>query len=252
MTDYTDTELMISRAAKELDDGDRTLVGVGVPNLACNLAKRRHAPDLEMVYESGTIDSNPSKLPLSIGDPVLATNAKSVVPMMTGFENYLQSGKIDVGFLGGAQIDRFGNINSTVIGDYDDPTVRLPGSGGACEIASHARRTIIITPHRERRFPPEVDFVTSPGYIDGGTSREELGLRGGPEAVITDQAVMRFDDDGEMYVHSIHPDGTRERVQDSTGWELQFADEVSETTPPSDEEVDLIRTELDPDGIYTG
>lgn len=132
-----------------------------------------------MIYESGTIDSNPSRLPLSIGDPVLATNAKSIVPMIQGFGYYLQAGRIDVGFLSGAQIDRYGNINSTVIGEYDDPTVRLPGSGGACEIASNTERTIIIAPHSRRRFPEEVDFVTSPGYIDGGTSREELGLRGG-------------------------------------------------------------------------
>lgn len=157
MTDYTDTELMISRAAQELQNDDTTLVGVGIPNLACNLAKRTHAPDLEMINESGTIDSNPSKLPLSIGDPVLASNAKSIVPIVQCFGYYLQAGRIDVGFLSGAQIDRYGNINSTVIGDYEDPKVRLPGSGGACEIASNTHRTIIITPHVKRRFPEEVD-----------------------------------------------------------------------------------------------
>ena len=200
MTEYTDTELMISRSAQELENDDTVLVGVGVPNLACNLAKRTGTPDLEMIYESGTIDSNPSKLPLSIGDPVLATNAGSIVPMTQGFGNYLQAGRIDVGFLGGAQIDRRGNINSTVIGDYDDPKVRLPGSGGACEIASNTHRTIIIAPHQKRRFPEEVDFVTSPGYANGREGRRELGLRGGPEAVITDKAVMRFDESGEMYV----------------------------------------------------
>lgn len=252
MTDYTDTELMISRAAKELNDGDRTLVGVGIPNLACNLAKRMHAPELEMVYESGTIDSDPSSLPLSIGDPVLATNAKSVVPMMTGFEYYLQSGRIDVGFLGGAQIDRFGNINSTVIGEYEDPTVRLPGSGGACEIASHAERTIIITPHQERRFPEEVDFITSPGYLGGREERESLGLSGGPEAVITDKAVMQFDENGEMYVTSIHPGGSKDAVQEATGWDLQFSDEIEKTRTPSEMEINLIRDVLDPDGVYTG
>lgn len=243
---------MISRASKELQNGDRTLVGVGVPNLACNLAKRMHAPDLVMVYESGTIDSNPSKLPLSIGDPVLASNALSVVPMMKGFEYFLQSGRIDVGFLGGAQIDKFGNINSTVIGDYEDPTVRLPGSGGACEIASHAKRTLIITPHQQRRFPSKVDFVTSPGYLGGREEREQLGLRGGPEAVITDKAVMRFDERGEMYVDSIHSTSSRTDVQEATGWSLKFSEEVSETEPPSDRELDVIRNELDPDGIYTG
>jgi len=251
MSDYTDTELMITRAAQELQNDDTTLVGVGIPNLACNLAKQTHAPDLEMVYESGTIDSNPSKLPLSIGDPVLATDAQSIVPMIQGFGYYLQAGRIDVGFLGGAQIDRYGNINSTVIGDYDDPKVRLPGSGGACEIASNTHRTIIITPHTKRRFPEEVDFVTSPGYIDGETTREELGLRGGPDAVITDKAVMRFDDDGEMYLDSVHPGVTEDAVQEATGWNLQFGPDIVETEPPGEEEIDLIRNELDPDGVYT-
>jgi glutaconate CoA-transferase subunit B len=251
MTEYTDTELMVTRAAKELEDGDTTLVGVGVPNLACNLAKQTHAPNLEMIYESGTIDSNPSKLPLSIGDPVLATNAQSIVPMVQSFGYYLQSGRIDVGFLGGAQIDKYGNINSTVIGDYDDPKVRLPGSGGACEIASNTHRTIVITPHTSRRFPEEVDFVTSPGYIDGGTSREDLGLRGGPEAVITDKAVLGFEEDGEMYVESLHPNVSREDVVDATGWDVKFAAELEKTEPPTDDEIALIRNDLDPDGVYT-
>lgn len=252
MSDYTDTELMVARAAAELADGDTVLVGVGVPNLACNLAKRTHAPDLQMLYESGVVGSNPSSLPLSIGDPVLATGAHSVLPMQTGFSRYLQAGRVDVGFLGGAQIDKYGNINSTVIGDYDDPTVRLPGSGGACEIASNARRTLIITPHRERRFPAEVDFVTSPGYVGGREGRRKLGLRGGPEAVITDKAVLRFDDAGELYVETIHPSADREAVQNATGWNLGFADEVGETDPPSAETLRIIREDLDPDGVYTG
>jgi glutaconate CoA-transferase subunit B len=252
MVEYTDTELMIARAANELENGDTTLVGVGVPNIACNLAKRTHAPELEMVYESGTIDSNPSSLPLSIGDPVLASNAKSVVPMVQSFGNYLQAGRIDVGFLGGAQIDKRGNINSTVIGDYDDPDVRLPGSGGACEIASNTERTIIITPHSERRFPEEVDFVTSPGYVGGRENRRELGLRGGPDAVITDKGVMRFDDAGEMYLTSVHPGSSEAAVQDATGWDLEIADDLDTTAPPTADEVTLIREELDPDGVYTG
>jgi len=251
-SDYTDTELMVTIAARELADGESVLVGVGVPNLACNLAKRTHAPDLRMFYESGTIDSNPRSLPLSIGDPVLASGAAGLVPMYEGFSKYLQAGRIDVGFLGGAQIDKYGNINSTVIGEYDDPKVRLPGSGGACEIASNSHRTLVITQHQKRRFPEEVDFVTSPGYLDGDTSREELGLRGGPEAVITDLAVMRFDDDGEMYVESLHPGVSREDVQAATGWELSFADETGTTETPTTEEIRLLREELDPDGLYIG
>lgn len=251
MSEYTDTELMVARAAGELDDGDTVLVGVGIPNLACNLAKRTHAPDLEMLYESGVVGSNPSSLPLSIGDPVLATGARSIVSMQAGFSRYLQAGRIDVGFLGGAQIDKHGNINSTVIGDYDDPTVRLPGSGGACEIASNAGRTLIITPHSERRFPEEVDFVTSPGYVGGREGRREMGLQGGPEAVITDKAVMRFDEVGELYVETIHPSADREAVQAATGWDLAFADGVGETSTPTEKSLRIIREELDPDGVYT-
>jgi glutaconate CoA-transferase subunit B len=252
MTDYTDTELMITRAAQELENDDTVLVGVGVPNLACNFAKQTHAPDLEMAYESGTIGSDPSSLPLSIGDPVLATGARSVVPMVKGFGYYLQAGRIDVGFLGGAQIDRRGNVNSTVIGDYDDPKVRLPGSGGACEIASNSHRTILITPHTRRRFPETVDFVTSPGYVGGRENRNELGLRGGPEAVITDKGVLRFDESGKMYVEEVHPRSSRQAIQEATGWDLKFASTVTETAAPSENDISLIRDELDPDGVYTG
>lgn len=248
--EYTKTELMVTAAAEQLDDDDSVLVGIGIPNLACNLAKRGHAPDLEMIYESGTIGSNPSSLPLSIGDPVLASGSVSIESMMNGFSYYLQGGRIDVGFLGGAQVDRFGNINSTVIGDYSDPTVRLPGSGGACEIASNAHRTIIITPHEPRRFPEEVDFITSPGYLDRDTSRDELGLRGGPEIVISDKAIMEFDKNGEMIVESLHPEATVEAVQSATSWEIQFADELSETREPTSEEIQLIREELDPNSVY--
>lgn len=250
MVEYTDAELMVTRAATELTDGDVVLVGVGIPNLACNLAKRTHAPGLEMMYESGTVGSNPRSLPLSIGDPGLATGARSVVPMMDGFRHYLQGGRIDVGFLGGAQIDRRGNLNSTVIGEYADPTVRLPGSGGACDIAINAHRTLVITPHERRRFPAEVDFVTSPGHVDEAT-RERFGMRDGPEAVITDKAVMRFDDDGEMYVAGIHPRSSREDVAAATGWDVPFADSPNTTDPPTAADLRLIREELDPDGVYT-
>ncbi|MFC6837939.1 CoA-transferase subunit beta [Halomarina ordinaria] len=248
---YTNSELMVVAAARELDNDDSVLVGIGKPNLACNVAKRTHAPDLRMVYESGTIGSNPSSPPLSIGDPVLASGSVSIEPMRNSFNYHLQAGRLDVGFLGGAQIDKYGNINSTVIGDYDDPTVRLPGSGGACEIAGHVDRTLIVTPHSARRFPEAVDFVTSPGYVDGRRGREELGLSGGPEAVITDLAVCRFDDGGEMYVDALHPTTTREEVRAATGWEIPFADDYGRTSEPTDEEVRLIREELDPDGLYT-
>lgn len=244
---FTDTELMVTAAAQQLQDGDSVLVGIGIPNLAANLAKRTHAPDLRMIYESGTIDSNPSELPLSIGDPVLATGAASIESLHGGFNYYLQAGRIDAGFLSGAQIDRRGNINSTVIGEYDDPDIRLPGSGGACEIASNVERTIIIAPHERQRFPPEVDFITSPGFIEDG--RERHGLRGGPEVVITDKTVMGFEG-GEMVVKSLHPGVEYEEVQKATGWELQFEDSVDETTTPTEDELQMIREDLDPNGVY--
>ena len=247
----TATEMMICAASRELRDHDSVLVGVGVPNLACNLAKRTHAPNLTMIYESGTIDSNPDRLPLSIGDPVLSSTAVNIESMFDGFSYYLQAGHIDVGFLGGAQIDKRGNINSTVIGEYDDPKVRLPGSGGACEIAINAGKTIILAPHRKRRFPESVDFVTSPGYLRDAGDRERLGIGGGPEAVITDLGVMRFDETGEMYVDSIHPETTRESIQNETAWDIAFADELRSTPEPDEETVRLIREDLDPKGMYT-
>src|SRR3990172_8347252 len=202
MTDptVTSSELMVVMASRELRDGESVLVGVGIPNLAANLAKRMQAPNLIMVYESGTVGSNPSRMPLSIGDPCLVTGAKSIETMYEQFAYYLQGGRIDVGFLGGAQLDKFGNINSTVIGSYKAPKVRLPGSGGACEIASNVKKIIVITPHEKRRFVEKVDFVTSPGFLDGKERWRKLHLQGGgPYAVITDLGVLRFDKaTGEM------------------------------------------------------
>jgi glutaconate CoA-transferase subunit B len=243
---------MVTRAARELNNHESVLVGIGIPNLACNLAKRTVAPNVRLIYESGTIDSHPSALPHSIGDPGLASRAGSVVSMYAGFARFLQAGRIDVGFLGGAQIDRWGNLNSTVIGDYDDPIVRLPGSGGACEIASNAKRTVVIIPHQERRFPEEVDFITSPGYVGGRKNREHLGLPGGPETVITDKAVLSFDEMGEMYVETIHPTSSQEEIQSETGWDIEFAPNVGETPKPGVRDLQIIRDELDPEGRHIG
>jgi glutaconate CoA-transferase subunit B len=250
MTDYNPTEIMVTAAAAELEDGESTLVGTGIPMLACNLAKATHAPDLELVYESGVIDSLPlsGDLPEIISGPRPASEAACIMPQYEALSTYLQGGWVDVGFLGGAQVDRHGNLNSTVVGDYDDPDVRLPGSGGACEIACNAGRTLVITPHEARRFPAEVDFVTSPGYVDGREGREALGLSGGPAAVITDKAVLRFDDAGEAYVDALHPGVDREAVRAATGWNLAFADAVGTTPEPTAEELDLLRTRIDPTG----
>src|SRR5512136_2022713 len=178
MTDYTASEMMVVTAARLLRDGDVVFVGIGLPNLACNLARRTHAPNLNLIYEAGVVGAQPTRLPLSIGDPCLVSGAASVCSMYEVFAFYLQRGKIDVGFLGGAQVDRWGNINTTVIGPYQKPKVRLPGSGGAAEIAVHAQRVLIISRLSTRAFPAELDFITSPGQRSKGKSRAELGMPG--------------------------------------------------------------------------
>jgi glutaconate CoA-transferase subunit B len=167
MNDYTSSELMIAASARALQGERVVFVGVGMPNIACNLARRTVAPDLELVYESGVFGARPARLPLSIGDPTLVSGATSVCSMADLFMNYLQGGRIEAAFLGAAQIDRFGNLNSTVIGEYAHPKVRLPGSGGACEIAIHAKKVFLITPLSKRTFVEKLDFVTSPGHLDG-------------------------------------------------------------------------------------
>src|SRR5512140_702639 len=197
---YSPSELMIVNAARLLNNGDVVFVGVGQPNLACNLAKRTHAPELVMIYEAGVIGAEPARLPLSIGDPTLVSGALSVVSMYDIFTNYLQRGNVDVGFLGGAQIDRYGNINATIIGgDYSHPKVRLPGSGGAQEIAAWANRCYIMTPHQKRRFPEKVDFITSAGFLNGRAEREASGVRGkGPLVVVTNLGLLEPDESGEL------------------------------------------------------
>src|SRR5512136_212598 len=199
MADYTSPELLTINAARLLRDGDRVFVGVGLPNLACNLARRTHAPNLQMIYEAGVIGARPARLPLSIGDPTLVSGASAVCSMYDIFTFYLQRGNVDVGFLGGAQIDRFGNINATVIGDYAHPRVRLPGSGGSKEIAAWANRCYIMTPHQKRRFPEQLDFRTSAGFLGGRSERTAARLRGGGMlAVVTDLGIMEPDDNGEL------------------------------------------------------
>jgi glutaconate CoA-transferase subunit B len=251
MADYTTQELMVARAAKELKNGDVVFVGIGVPSLAVNLAHRMHAPGLCMIYESGAVGCVPKRLPISIGDPCLVTGSLAVVPMLDVFNLYLQRGLIDVGFLGGAQVDRFGNINSTVIGDYRRPKVRLPGSGGACEIAALAKRVLITIGNSKRTMPERVDFITSPGYLGGGREREALGLKGGPELVITDMGVYRFDPESrELVLVSIHPGITLETIKENIGWTIKVASDLVETPPPGPEEIRIIRQELDPQGIF--
>ncbi len=249
--DYTSTELMTINAARLLRDGDTVFVGVGLPNLACNLARRLHAPNLLMIYEAGVIGAQPARLPLSIGDPTLVSGAMSVCSMYEIFSLYLQRGLVDVGFLGGAQIDQFGNINATVIGDYNHPKVRLPGSGGSMEIAAWANRCYILTPHQKRRFPAKVDFGTSAGFLDGRAKREQAGVRGkGPQAVVTNLGVLEPDAAGELVLTKLHPGAQVEQAIENTGWPLKVSQELSYTEAPTAEELRMLREELDPDGIY--
>jgi glutaconate CoA-transferase subunit B len=245
---------MIVNASRLLRDGDVVFVGVGQPNLACNLAKRTHAPRLVMIYEAGVIGAEPSRLPLSIGDPTLVSGALSVVGMYDIFANYLQRGNVDVGFLGGAQIDRYGNINATVIGDdYTQPRVRLPGSGGAQEIAAWANRCYVMTPHQKRRFPEKCDFRTSAGYLDGSGAREQAGLRGkGPAAVVTDLGLLEPDASGELILTALHPGRTAQEAVENTGWALKAAAQLRTTDPVTVEELRILREDLDPTGIHRG
>jgi glutaconate CoA-transferase subunit B len=251
MNEYTSSELLTINASRLLRDGDVVFVGVGLPNLACNLARNTHAPNLVMIYEAGVIGAQPSRLPLSIGDPTLVSGATSVCSMYEIFSLYLQRGNVDVGFLGGAQIDRYCNINATVIGDYSHPKVRLPGSGGSMEIAAWANRCYIITPHQKRRFPEKVHFRTSAGFLGGRSEREAAKLRGaGPQAVVTDLGIMEPDENGELTLVALHPGKTVDQVKENTGWEIKIAGALRETAAPTEEELSILRVELDPDRIY--
>jgi glutaconate CoA-transferase subunit B len=251
MVDYTSSELLTINAARLLRDGDRVFVGVGLPNLACNLARRTHAPNLLMIYEAGVIGAQPARLPLSIGDPTLVSGALSVCSMYDIFTFYLQRGNVDVGFMGGAQIDRFGNINATVIGDYAHPKVRLPGSGGSMEIAAWANRCYLLTPHTKRRFPPKLDFRTSAGFLSGRAERQAVNLRGGGMlAVVTDLGIMEPDESGELVLTALHPGATVEQARENTGWDLKVASSLRTTAPPTDDELRILHEDLDPQGIY--
>ncbi|CAN5736945.1 CoA-transferase subunit beta [soil metagenome] len=235
-SDFSSSEMMIVAAARELAGQRVCFVGVGLPNIAVNLARRTLAPELELVYEAGVFGAQPARLPLSIGDPTIVTNSTSVTSMLELFGYYLQGGLIDVGFLGAAQIDRHANINTTVIGPYATPKTRLPGSGGACEIAQNAKSVFVIMRQSPRSFVDQLDFRTS------------VGTR--VSVVVTDLGVYHVAD-GEMRLEALHPGVTLEQVHSSMGWRPKLADSVAETPPPSSEELRLIREELDPGGAYT-
>ncbi len=253
---FTKSEMMIVAAARELAGQRVCFVGVGLPNIAVNLAKRTVAPDLELVYEAGVFGARPARLPLSIGDPTIVTGATAAVSMYELFSFYLQGGLIDVGFLGAAQIDRFGNINTTVIGPYDHPTTRLPGSGGACEIAINAREVFVILRQSPRSFVERIDFRTSPGNLGGAEQAERIRREGGwlgrgPSVVVTDLGIWHFDDDGEMRLDSLHPGASLDEIRSTIGWEPRISPALGVTPPPTAAELRLIREELDPGGAYT-
>jgi glutaconate CoA-transferase, subunit B len=236
-------DVMIVNAARALAPGAVCFVGIGLPSTAANLARRLKKPGPVLIYESGCIGSKPTRLPLSIGDGELGETSDSVVTVPEIFAYWLQAGRIDVGFLGGAQLDKFGNINSTVIGSYEQPKTRLPGAGGAPEIAASAGEVMVIMRQTARAFVERCDFRSSMGFGDGPGHRERLGLRGGgTQLVITDLGIMRPDPVScELVMTALHPGVTREQCTVATGWNLQFATDLSETAPPTDREVSVLR-----------
>jgi glutaconate CoA-transferase subunit B len=241
--DYTTDEMMTVAASHELRDGAVCFVGIGLPGEAANLARATHAPDCFLIYESGTLGAKPDVLPLSIGDGVLAEHAASVVSVPEVFNYWLQAGRVDVGFLGAAQIDRYGNINTTVIGPYESPKVRLPGAGGAPEIAASAKEVVVMLRQTPRAVVEELSFVTSVGHGQGGESRGRLGYHGaGPTAIITDLGILRPDPETrEFALVSLHPGATVEQAKEATGWDLEVAHEPDTTQPPTTEELEILR-----------
>ncbi|MCK5774177.1 MAG: 3-oxoacid CoA-transferase [Thermoplasmata archaeon] len=253
MTSYTPIELMATVASHQLEDGKIEGVGTGLPMIAGLLAQKTHAPKLIIFFEAGSIAPQVPTLPISVGDSRCAHRAVAATGL-AGIMETGQRGMIDYAFLGGAEVDMYGNINSTVIGDHDSPKVRLPGSGGANDFGSLSWRTIIIARHDKAKLPERVSFITTPGYIDGPGAREEAGLpRGtGPYRVITNLALMGFDEETcRMKLISVHPGVTLEQVRENTGFDLIIPDDVATSPSPTESELTVLRG-IDPDGIIIG
>jgi glutaconate CoA-transferase subunit B len=240
---YTASEIMTVAASRTLTNDDICFVGIGLPSAACNLARLTHAPRITLIYESGPVATTPNVLPLSIGDGELCHTAMTTVSIPEIFRYWLQGGRITVGFLGGAQVDRFGNLNSTVVGSYNHPKIRLPGSGGACEIGTSCGRTYIVMNQSARSFVTNIDFITTLGHGRTGTERKQLGVSTrGPALLVTDLCIMEPDpESNEFEVVSVHPGVTQDRLQQATGWPVKFANRVKETEPPSSAELDTLR-----------
>lgn len=254
MTDYNTMELMIIAAARELENGATVGVGTGAPCAAAMLAQKTHAPDLVILFEAGGISPQLPAMPISVGDSRTFYRAVMAGGMCDIMEA-CSRGLVDYTFLGGAQIDAYGNLNSTVIGSYDSPKVRLPGSGGANDFASFCWRTMVITPQDRRRFVEKVDFITTPGWLTGGNSRSESGLPEGtgPYRIITNMAIMGFEEASKrMIVLSLNPGSTREMVQENCGFELLWSDNLGETKPPTEEELRILRNQVDPGKYIIG
>src|SRR5579883_1739885 len=243
MPEYTSDEMMTVASARMIRNGAVLFVGIGLPSAAANLARLTHAPDTVLIYESGTIGAKPPVLPLSIGDGELSETADAVVSIPEIFAYWLQGGRIDLGFLGAAQIDRFANINTTVIGDYRKPSTRLPGAGGAPEIAASCKEVLITLRHNKRAFVNKLDFLTSSGHMEGGDSRARMKLPGkGPAAVITDLGILTPDPvTRELTLTSLHPGVTAEKVVENTGWPLKVAPQLSTTAAPTENELRTLR-----------
>ena len=241
--DYTRDEMMTIAASRLMWNGCVCFVGIGLPSAAANLARLTHAPGIVLIYESGTIGTKPSVLPLSIGDEDLAETAECLVAIPEIFTYWLQAGRVDVGFLGAAQIDRFGNLNTTAIGDYHAPKVRLPGAGGAPEIAAHAKETFIMLRQSPRSFVDKMDFITSAGYIGDTEARRKAGARGhGPQQIITDLGILRPDPQtGELTLTALFQGVSVEDAKTATGWPLAVAESLDHIAPPTEEELHALR-----------
>jgi glutaconate CoA-transferase, subunit B len=241
---YTADEMMTVAAARQLNNGTVCCVGIGLPSTAANLARMTHAPNVVLIYESGTLGAKPNRLPLSIGDGILADTADTVVSVLEVFNYWLQPGRIDIGFLSAAQIDRHANINTTVIGaEYLHPRVRLPGAGGAPEIAASCREVVVVVRQTARTFVDRVDFVTSVGFGHAPGDRQRLGLTGsGPRVVITDLGILTpHHATRELTLVSVHPGVTPEQAQAATGWPLAVSHDLTTTEPPTEQELIVLR-----------
>jgi glutaconate CoA-transferase, subunit B len=245
--DATPEEHMVVAAARELRDGECAFVGVGTPIIAALLAQRCHAPEIELILESGVVDTTPTRLPMSVGDPGLVTGSVGLHPMIDVFTLFLQGGLIDVGVLSAAQVDRFANLNSTVIGSYERPRLRLTGAGGAPDIMAYAGRIVLVVPHEPRRLVERVDFVTCPGTRVAGRTRDEVGLPGGgPAVVVTSMGVLHPDRDGELVLTAVHEGRSVAEVREATGWDLEVASELDMCPTPTPDELRAVRA-IDPE-----